>query len=284
MKRLFHVIIVSLAALGIVVVVPAVAEASRSTTDSSSSMKYLVGLGDSRAAGGGLPLHSGEGPSEYDARCERSPYASVAYLAEATDTPVVNYACVGATTLDVYRSNYVNGKLVPPQISQIPDFVLTDSGTTFVVQTGANDVRWSTWIKRCASSTCGEKQRDTVAMRLLIKNYEIRLEKMIEKLRDAGAMGRIVLVGAYSPVPTDSELLETYNVTETEVAWLESMRDGLNEVTRKVADEHDGVSYVDITLDSSQLQDLESEMPFHPTISGQQSIARQLQDAIESRR
>lgn len=247
----------------------------------AADMRYLVGLGDSRAAGGGLPAHGDNGPRAYDAACERSPYASIAYLANATDTPVVNYSCVGATTDDLYSSGRFNKTRVPAQINQIEDFVLTDKGTVFVIQTGANDMKWKTVLARCARTVCGEKKRDNVALKALLRNYERRLDKAIKTLRKKGAEGRIVLAGSYNPLPSDTRLLEEYGVTDSERRWIDGAVGQFDTTTRKVAGEHENVVFAPISLDDSELQTLNDPMPFHPTISGQQSIARQLQDVIE---
>lgn len=298
MKRLIGSVVTIMFALSAVVAVPGVVEAGRkgkdatattgaaaeASTNASTSMKYLVGLGDSRGAGGGLPAHGSDGPSQYDAACERSPYASIAYLASATDTPVVNYACVGATTDDLYSSGRFNRTRVPAQIKQVDEFVLTDPGTVFVVQTGANDMKWSTVLARCAKATCGEKKRDNAALKVMLKRYERRLDKAIKTLRKKGAEGQIVLTGTYSPIPSDRQLLEQYGISDTERVWIETAIDQLNERTADIAARHDNVQYVALELRDDQLQTIDDPMPFHPTISGQQSIARQLQDAIESRR
>ena len=251
--------------------------------DATGGMKYLVGLGDSRAAGGGLPAHSDESPSRYDAACERSPYASIAYLANATSTPVVNYSCVGATTDDLYSSGRFNKTRVPSQISQIEDYVLTDEGTVFIIQTGANDMKWKTVLARCARTECGAKKRDDVAVKILIKNYERRMNKAIMTLRKKGAEGRIVLAGLYTPIPSDAAVLEKHGITRSERTWIEGAIRQFNDKSEEIADKHNNVDFAPIYLGDSDIQMMDDPMPFHPTISGQQSVARQLEAVIDSR-
>jgi len=247
-----------------------------SPTYAATSMEYLVGLGDSRAAGAGLPQYETgtNRNNQYDTACKRSPYASINYLAEATSTPVINVACSGATTDDVYESSRVNGSRVPSQISQIPAFVLTDPDTTFVVQTGANDIGWAAWLLRCSRATCGGRL-DSASTKILLLNYERRLNRLISTLRSAGASGHIIVTGVYNPLPEVSTLAK-YDVTRAEANWIGSVIDTFNQKTAKVASQTANTSYAPIDLDNTDLQSLSDTMPFHPTIQGQQAISRQL--------
>lgn len=246
---------------------------------SAAEMKYLVGLGDSRAAGAGLPMAEGV-TKNYTVECKRSPYAAIAYLASWTNTPVISHACSGATTDDLYSSTRVNGTRLPAQIDQVPGFVLSDKGTVFVIQTGPNDIGWTTILTHCARNVCGDQKRETIALKALLLNYERRLHTALLALREKGATGHVVVTGVYNPVPNNPALLKSYGISDSERTWIVSAINEFNARTKHVASKHKNVSYVANSLSSDQLQKLSGTMPFHPTIEGQKTTARQIQSVL----
>lgn len=265
--------------IAIAVILSTMLAAGQAAVTHAADMTYLVGLGDSRAAGAGLPMKDLSEQSRYDTECQRSPYASIAYISESTNTPVVSFACSGATTDDLYESETINGTVVPSQISQIPTAILTDPGTVFRIETGANDIKWSTWLAKCARYTCGDQRRDTVAANALLLNFERRLYRAIYTLKARGATGKIMLVGTYNPLPSDAAAVEQYGITTDEYAWIVTYMNKFNTSIQRVATFTDA-TYVPASLSATDMQTLSDAIPYHPTISGQQTLSQQFINAL----
>ncbi len=234
-----------------------------------------VALGDSIAAGAGLPVVYG---SNEDTICGRSYEAYPYQVAAGLGTNVTHLACSGAKVDEgIYGEQERGGIEVPAQLDRA-----FQSGTPdlITVTIGANDVRWSKFIRSCYVWTC-----DTKAQSLLAKTYRadlrIELAYMLSKIQylSNGATPTVLLSGYFAPF-SNLDCVETDRITSNEQAWLQQQANALNQAIQSVIPYYSFAQYVPIDFTGHELcsadtwvQGTNDVAPFHPTAQGQAAIA-----------
>lgn len=241
------------------------------------AVSSYVALGDSVAAGAGLP--SFDTPTTEDELCDRSPYAYPYYVAAALGSSVTNFACSGAKIDEgIYDEQTRRGTDITPQLDRA-----FENGTPELITMtiGANDARWTQFIRDCYVWRCGSTF-DNGRAKVYRTDIRIELYLTLQQIsqRSSGAPPQVLLSGYYAPFPPE-DCTEISQVTSTEQAWLSSQTTALNQAIQSVLPYFSFARYVPVNFAGHELcsadpwiQNRNDEAPFHPTITGQSAIAQ----------
>jgi lysophospholipase L1-like esterase len=243
-----------------------------------------VALGDSVAAGAGLPLAS----TPEDQLCGRSVEAYPYQVAAMTEMYVEHFACGGAKVDEgLYGVQDVRGTSIAPQLDRA---FATGAPDLMSVTIGANDARWSEFVTKCFQWDCGSRW-DDVAVGALLLDLRWELYKTMEQIEalSAGDPPQVVFTGYFSPfAATSTTCDEMRNFSAEEVAWMNAAASKLNKVIRNATAWYDFATYIPIDFTGHELcsndpwiQDIQDPAPMHPTANGQSAIARAVLAAIE---
>lgn len=240
-------------------------------------------LGDSVAAGFGLPI--GPAATDEDTRCRRSPHAYAAQVADSRGLTLAHIACSGAKASDLFTEQDVTGGDVRPQLN-----AAFENGTPALISitAGANDVRWNDFVAKCFVATCGSRTDDKIA-KAYIAGLKLKLRYSMYDIfvRSRGTPPPVVLTGYYNALSPTCALVQT-DITAEELAWLSTKLNQLNEAIRDVSSDFWYARFApvdftghDICSSDPWVQNRTDTGPFHPTITGQAAIARAVLAAIE---
>lgn len=233
-------------------------------------------LGDSVAAGAGLPVIAGA--TNEDTICGRSTQAYPYKVAAGLGTSVTHLACSGAKVDEgIYGYQTRGGSNVAPQLDRAFQAGTPDLITMTI---GANDARWSQFIRSCYVWTC-----DTNSQSVLAKVYRadlrIELAYMLSKVQrlSGGNPPEVLLSGYFAPF-SNLDCVETDRITSSEQIWLKKQANALNQAIQSVVPYYPFAQYVPIDFTGHELCSADSWVqgpndlaPFHPTAEGQAAIA-----------
>lgn len=249
-----------------------------------------VALGDSVAAGLGLPLVAGA--SDEDTACGRSSAAYPEVIGERVNAmlsradielDVENISCSGATTEHLTSSQPLGTDLAAePQL----DNAFMEGTPTFLTLTmGANDARWGQFIGACLSAANCDTPENTAAAQAYIDTMKATLVQALDeiKARSDFIPPLTAVTGYYNPV---SDRCTSDNLTSGEIAWIgqetAALNKALEEATRqRTTGWFTHFAPVDFTGHDICSADPwiqrpgapNEPAPFHPTARGQQAIA-----------
>ena len=251
---------------------------------------YYVALGDSIAAGAGLPV----GSRPEDAPCGRSASAYPNLLAIKLNARVMNLACSGAKDSDGIIGAQVikNANVtIPSQLDRAFEYGTPDLMTITI---GANDIRWVDFISKCYITTCGD-WKDTGAEAAYLTYFQSKLAYTLHQIKDRSGSNtppKVLVTGYYSPVSSTSCL--NGQVTAAELRWINAQTDNLNKsirqtiaATTKVSSwfksTYNFATYVPVNFSGHGLcsatpwvQGPTDAAPLHPTATGAAQIANTL--------
>lgn len=268
------------------VATPARAQPARPTTRTPQLVQsgaMYVAMGDSVAAGAGLPPIAGAASN--DEVCDRSSAAYPYLIAESLQTTVVHLACSGAKVDEgIYGTQVRTGVRIPAQLpvafaNGTPDLM------TFTI--GANDIRWTQFIRQCYVTRCGFAV-DSARAQVYRADLRIELTRMLNQIntRSAGNPPQVLISGYYSPIAS-TECLASNRIAEAEVAWLDDQTVRMNQAIRSVVPLFSFAEFVPIDFTGHEVcsadpwvQGLEAAAPIHPTAEGQSVIAESFLGAI----
>lgn len=242
-----------------------------STTTLAASGNYAA-LGDSVAAGAGL--------STSDSICDRSGQAYPYIVAASTGLSLSHYACTGAKADEgIYDSQETSVATLPAQLDQ----AYTNGTPDLITLTiGANDTRWTQFIRQCYYIRCGYGI-DTARFNTYLIDLKLELNVVMAKIHTLsnGSPPQVIVTGYYNPFSLSlTKCNDTNGVTANEASWLSARVDSLNSaisgtIAKYSYGEFARVSFAGHELCStdSWIQDASSAMPFHPTPAGQEAIA-----------
>ena len=252
------------------------------------SQRY-VALGDSVAAGVGLTAVPGA--SQEDALCGRSSSAYPARVAHSLNMSLEQYACSGAKANEgIYESQDVDGTAIAAQLDRAfaagtPDII--------TVTIGANDVRWSQFVKQCYLWDCGTRFDDLqfAAYQTHFRWEMYRTLSLIQTKAGGthATMPQVYFTGYFTPFSaSDPTCAELRNFTPGEMGWLNGNVNRLNQTIRDSVSWYGFAHYVPVNFsghelcsDSPWIQGMQAAAPFHPTASGQRAYARAVLSAIK---
>jgi lysophospholipase L1-like esterase len=235
-----------------------------------------VAIGDSIAAGAGLPALAGA--TSEDELCDRSSQAYPYRIAEQLQVPITHAACSGAKVDEgIYGQQTIADTKIPRQLdvafSQGKPEVMT-------VTVGANDVRWTQFVRQCYVTRCGFAV-DDARMKLYRADLRVELTRMLAEIqvKSHGSPPQVYLGGYYSPVAS-TECISGDRITSAEVDWINRQTANLNQAIRSVAPLFSFAHYVPVDFTNHEIcavdpwvQGMDTEAPIHPTANGQTAIA-----------
>lgn len=253
--------ILSIAVLALTVFSPLQARALSGT---------YAALGDSVAAGSGL--------ADSLAPCHRSSAAYAHTVSTATGLPVQHLACIGAKADEgLYGAQERDGHVLPGQIDQA---YANGAPSLITITIGANDARWTQFIRQCYYITCGYDV-DTARYAAYLADLKLELNVVMAKIHSLsdGAPPQVIVTGYYQPF-SSTACDDTANLTAKEVSWLTSRTASLNRAVSNTLDKYSFADYASVSFAGHELCSANSwvqgpadSLPFHPTAAGQQAIA-----------
>lgn len=248
--------------------------ANTSSATKSSTGEY-VALGDSVAAGLGLPVTKGSDPA-----CGVSDKAYPTRVAASTGLPFRNLACSGATAGDLVTEQHLSGtsRDIEPQLD-----TAFRNGTPklMTITAGANDLYWQYFAQKCYTSTCGTTADQVIASGLqtaLAAKLSYDLASI--QSRSNGTPPTVVLTGYYLPLAAACTQ-QNAAVTAAEVSWLNGQLKILNQTIANSAAAYPFARYAAVDFSGHELctsnpwiQDINGVAPLHPTAAGQRVISK----------
>jgi lysophospholipase L1-like esterase len=236
-----------------------------------------IALGDSVAAGYGLETNSD--PSA----CGRTDESYPHLVAETLHLQLTSFACSGAS-LDggIVNAQEVNKKVLEPQLTQL--FRQSPQPRLITLTSGANDIHWIDYLKKCYVSSCGSNT-DSQAIEASIADYGVRLQVALAQLEaqyDNTPTPRVIVTGYYGIFPSNIQTCSTQTgLTAQTINWWNEQENQLNNTIEKVVKTFNFARYAaidfsghDICSQDSWVQDIQTKGAFHPNDAGQRSISK----------
>lgn len=257
---------------------------TQDATGSRDSIKRVVVVGDSTAAGEGNRLVAH--PSIEDKLCNRSRDAFAPDLAASNGWKVTNVACSGATIRNgLLGPQEVAGRSIKPQLKN-PAVAKAD---LVVVSIGANDVHWNVLLAMCALTLDCSNSAQQAFLQQQLAGFSRDLLQLFSQLQLLPNHPTVVVNQYYNPFPGSVDCLKSHGLTEAKKRSLEHQLTALNTVLAKGATAAGfrtaTPNFVDHGVCAPQpyVQGLNAKAPFHPTASGQLAIALAIENALHLR-
>jgi len=244
------------------------------TPSQQSTTGRYVALGDSVAAGLGLPPAAGSDPA-----CGVSTQAYPAQVAASLGMPYQNLACSGATAGDLVTEQHLSGtsRDIEPQLNMA---FANGTPQLITITAGANDMYWQYFARQCYISTCGTATDQAITSWFRAVTA-VKLGYALQSIqnRGGGSVPRVVLTGYYQPLSAACAQ-QLPAITSAESAWLNSQLASLNQTISSVSAGFSFARYAAVDFSGHELctaqpwvQGINSNAPLHPTAAGQQAIA-----------
>src|SRR5215470_8521347 len=241
-----------------------------------------VVLGDSTAAGEGLPVATTSSPLSRVCGRSQDSYAQV--LAAVNGWRVLNLACSSATIADgLLGPQYRNGKLIPPQLASAQR---ARNASVIIVNIGANDLGWAMMVGYCQVAPRCDDKATTAYFQQQLHSFSKDYLELLSQLATLPGHPRVIINQYYDPFGPEQTCLGRAGLTPAKLAILTSRLSTLNAVLAKGATEFRFLSpqpdFTGHQLCTSQpyVQWFGDPAPFHPTALGQLAIALTDQAAL----
>jgi hypothetical protein len=244
----------------------------------------LVVIGDSTAAGAGLPwVHDA---SRADQACGRSTDSYAEDLARSNGWQVMNLACNSATISQGLLGPEGRGGETEP--AQIDALQRATHASAVIVSVGADDLDWAAMLRLCAvAKTCNDKAT-TAYFQQQLHSFSKNYLQLLDQLAALPSHPQVIINRYYNPFDLQLSCLSRVGLTAAKMRTLSSRLATLNAVLAKGAVEF-GFTSVKPDFTGHQLcttqpyvQGLGDSAPFHPTAMGQLAIALADQAALNS--
>lgn len=281
MKKLLALVILTVT-VGAVLLTALPDDAGKRGSSAVASEGNYVALGDSVAAGIGLPNFSDS------SACDRTLEAYPNKLANSLHYKLLSVACSGATTQDgLLSSQSVNQLALPAQLSAA---LKADKPKLISLTIGANDANWTTYIQKCYTQVCGS-EADTAAVQQNVNLAMTNLNTALSRIKDAYPSGppTVIVTGYYRLFPVAKVLNcpELTGIDTAELSWIGWLQDSIDTSLQTAASQQSFVKFVPLSFVGHELctadpwvQGLSGKAPFHPTSAGQSAIAGQILKSI----
>ena len=243
-----------------------------------------VVLGDSTAAGAGLPAVARASRTDRD--CGRSADSYAADLATANSWDVLNIACNGATIRDgILGSQQHGGQQLVPQLSVAER---ASGAQVVIVSVGSDDLGWSAMLEYCATAPTCNDQATTAYFQQQLASFSKDYLELLSRLAALPGHPRVIVNQYYDPFGSQPGCLSQVGLTQVKLSTLGSRLAALNTVLAKGAAQFGFSSpqpeFAGHELCTAQpyVQGLDSAAPFHPTDMGQLAIALADQAALQT--
>jgi lysophospholipase L1-like esterase len=234
-----------------------------------------VVLGDSTAAGAGLPLvvH----PSAADGSCGRSSESYALDLASVNGWRALNLACDSATIANGLLGPQSQGGLqIPAQIDSLDQ---VQDPTVVIVSVGADDLQWSAILQYCAVTPQCDSRASNAYFQQKLAQFSTAYLQLLIQLGSLPAHPRVIINRYYDPFGSDLSCITQRGLTAAKVKIIQTWLAALNQTLAKGAAQSGFLSpqpsFDGHTLCSplSYVQGLGDPAPFHPTAEGEFAIA-----------
>jgi hypothetical protein len=233
-----------------------------------------VVLGDSTAAGAGLPLVAS--PSAADTACGRSTQSYALDLAAAHGWTALNLACDSATiAAGLLGPQQQDGQQIPAQIDAARR---VQRPAVVIVSVGADDLQWAAIVQVCAVSACDSRASNAYFQQKLAEFSTDYLQLLIQIAHLPGHP-QVIINRYYDPFGSNVSCITQRGLTAAKVQTLESWLAALNQVLAKGAAQFGYLSPQpsftghELCSPLPYVQGLRDPAPFHPTALGQLDIA-----------
>lgn len=253
----------------------------KATISTEPSDRYIA-LGDSVAAGAGLPrLADG---TYRDRSCKRSAESYPYLVAQARGLELVHAACSGAKATNLFLFQGLSGQ---PNPSRQISYIFAGGRPELVTVTaGANDIYWREAIYRCYTGGCGPDARnrritDSDATRVLREGVDKKYETFFNELelRSNGRPPRVVVTGYYNPV-SRACLSQVPQLSAGELQWITDQVAALNRTLEDVTRERPYARFAPVDFRGHDVCSADSWIippgqpdRLHPNAAGQRAIA-----------
>ena len=244
----------------------------------------LVVMGDSTAAGAGLPAV--RDASRADQACGRSTDSYAEDLARSNSWQVMNLACNSATiSQGLLGPEGRGGETVPPQIDAVQR---ATHASAVIVSVGADDLDWSAMLRLCAVAKNCNDRATTAYFQQQLHSFSKNYLQLLDELAALPSHPQVIINRYYNPFDLQLTCLSRVGMTAAKMRTLGSRLATLNAVLAKGAAEFGFISvkpdFTGHQLCTTQpyVQGLGDPAPFHPTAMGQLAIALADQAALNS--
>lgn len=257
-------------------VMPALASAS-----GEHRTRSYVAIGDSVASGLGTGTIAGA--SSEDTLCGRSSNAYSEFVSEKLKHNAYseNFACQGARTTHLANPQSIGGANITPQL----DAAFAKGTPALISLTiGANDAEWSTFIGACFATDCNTRQYTDLANAYLAQ-LSTSLDNSLADIeaRSHGKAPDVVVTGYFNSMSPNCVAIN--GITSGEIAWLANATEALNSLIKNSADKYKFAIFAPVDFTGHDICSANTWIqrpggipgepaPFHPTVEGQQAIAR----------
>jgi hypothetical protein len=233
-----------------------------------------VVLGDSTAAGAGLPLVAS--PSAADSACGRSTQSYALDLAAAHGWTALNLACDSATIANgLLGPQQQDGQQIPAQIDAARR---VQRPAVVIVSVGADDLQWAAIVEVCAVSACDSRASNAYFQQKLAEFSTDYLQLLIQ-IGHLPGHPQVIINRYYDPFGSNVSCITQRGLTAAKVKTLQSWLAALNQVLAKGAAQFGYLSPQpsfaghELCSPLPYVQGLRDPAPFHPTALGQLDIA-----------
>ncbi|MGH3300888.1 MAG: GDSL-type esterase/lipase family protein [Streptosporangiaceae bacterium] len=234
-----------------------------------------VVLGDSTAAGAGLPVVAH--PSPADSACGRSTQSYASDLAAAHGWTALNLACDSATiAAGLLGPQQLDGQQIPPQIDAASRVLRP---AVVIVSVGADDLQWSAILEVCAATAQCDSRASNAYFQQKLAEFSTDYLQLLIQLGNLPGHPQVVINRYYDPFGSNVSCITERGLTAAKVKTIQSWLAALNQVLAKGAAQFGYLSpqpsFAAHALCSPQpyVQGLGGSAPFHPTALGQLDIA-----------
>jgi len=277
MKKYVILGIVIFVLLGLGVALFIVRSDSTSKSSTTKPKQNYVALGDSVAAGIGLPTTSDS------SACGRTNESYPYQLASLRGDTLKNIACSGATFPEgIIGTQTVNQLALPSQINQMFSLPRPDIIT---LTAGANDIHWSDTITKCYTGVCGTAAQ-TASIDAELVTVGANLASALTQIQNyyKSSPPKVLVTGYYQVFPASTlGCVDLLGISSDELAWGRAQQSKLNDTLKATASKFSFAVYAPIDFSGHELctstswvQGLADTAPFHPTAAGQTTIAQQI--------
>jgi GDSL-like Lipase/Acylhydrolase family len=243
-----------------------------------------VVMGDSTAAGAGLPLVSAA--SAADSACGRSSQAYALDLADVNGWKALNLACDSATIAHGLLGAQLRGtQRIPPQIDALNR---VKDPAVVIVSVGADDLQWSDILEYCAATTQCDSRASNAYFQQKLARFTTDYLQLLIQLGSLPSHPEVIINRYYDPFGSDLSCITQRGLTQAKVTTIQTWLEALNQVLAKGAAQFGFLSpqpsFAGHALCSPlpYVQSLSDPAPFHPTALGQFAIALADEAALAS--
>jgi len=243
-----------------------------------------VVLGDSTAAGAGLPLVSAA--SKADSACGRSSQSYAFDLASVNSWKALNFACDSATIAHgLLGPQHQDGQRIPPQIDALNR---VKDPAVVIVSVGADDLQWSAILEYCAATTQCDSRASNAYFQQKLARFTTDYLQLLIQLGNLPSHPEVIINRYYDPFGSDLSCITQRGLTPAKVSTIQTWLEALNQVLAKGAAQFGFLSpqpsFAGHALCSPlpYVQSLSDPAPFHPTALGQFAIALADEAALAS--